>query len=418
MQTAFWPDTTLVPELDPWWDIYIPATLGEEARVRAAIASMTLPDGNMLAVASRAMEVLQRVIEARRLANRALQGDGVEVRALATFVMASGEEIARQRLWEEALPGHRADAGCDLAVLCLKRGNLEAAVEALQEGQKSCPLHLETRRWQRFLAEDPDPVATARRFGRGLRQPREACGRDITVLFPVRRSGWLSTERFRRRVMTGLGQGRWLGSGSALGQLQNIGVGECYFATPREYSSLKAAHVLVELEVLADQLLCLCEEERPVLEQAHMLVHQAAGLDQVASADAAGLVASAATQRPELKKLALESVQEQLQRCVRGRAPGGWEESVWQGWAAWLGESVAEARQLLGQLNLHPIAWQLAVDCLRVQGEAVDTLLEDALDHPVRAGLASTMAGGESLKIPPWPRLIRRNQPSSTSSGT
>ncbi|HND29716.1 MAG TPA: hypothetical protein PLA94_06940, partial [Myxococcota bacterium] len=250
----------LDPPLDPWWDLYLPATLGERDHVRVIIDSLGAVDSDLQAVAARALEVLGYTVEARRLAARAMRDRGDEALALATFLMPEGLQIAEARMQRLKLPGLQADAACDAAALELLRGQPDAALDRIDQAMTLCPDHRESARWSRFLTQE-EAVRVLRRYRRDVeRVARLSAGRDVVELVPSRATGWGSAERLRRRLLHGLpAHGA---RGSALRRLQQAGVMECWFALASQYGELSEGHGLVRLELLADELVVRVEEER------------------------------------------------------------------------------------------------------------------------------------------------------------
>lgn len=396
-------------DVDPWFDLYLPAILGESAQVRAALADLGDADGTVLAVAARALEVLGMALEARRYAHRAMEKGGDEALALTTFLGSDGDALTvlRMRLAKE--PGRRADAACDRAVLALRRGNTEVARRWVRLAQELCPDHCEAARWLRFLDETVSPTRTTRRYQRDHRVARATHGRDVAELFPERARGWLSVERLRRRVRN---DGMiWHSSACALGRLQNAGVREYYFALRQELVVLPAGHRLATLELLADRLVSLAEEGRDGVGTAEQLLEQARRMDDTARADAAALIAGLSLGQPSLAPCARQGVadMERISR-IRGVSPGGWPTHYWEAWLGWLDGSPRRARALL-EGALEPVPWLLAMHTLQRAGDlaAVSTALGRA---EMQAHLRSVTEGlrkGHPLGVPPMPRMQPRD---------
>ena len=194
---------SLPSELDPWWDLYLPASFGEVAGVLDLLEQIETfapkgREGDYFAVGARALAVLGQHREADRFARRAFHLGGAEADALATLVGEGAIAIAERRIAEGEVPGDRADAACDLAVLRLRAGDLAGAALAVARAVEECPDHAEAARWSRFLAESRDAVKLARLAPdpRRARRARTATQHDAVDLVPTRRTGWVSAVRF------------------------------------------------------------------------------------------------------------------------------------------------------------------------------------------------------------------------------
>ncbi len=408
--------------IDPWWDLYMPATFGEPAAVLDALeaAEATTPlggRGDFYAVAARAFQVLGRPVEAERLAEQALRLGGTEADALATFVCPDGIERATRRLRGGGRAGVRADGGCDLAALLVQLGQVDPARDAIEQALSICPGHAEASRWRRFLAE-PDVMAQVRlaREPRRARRSQGVC--DALDLLPTRRTGWLSPERYHRRVLGTQPQASWAPAGTALGRLQDAGVTVCFFALDHEYARVTPDHALVGLELDADALRARVEEGRDATEAAAAL-WQAATLDPEAQQDAAQLLVALATSDARLAPIGLEAATWlALHHPDRGL--------LWQGYLAWLSHvaglatAVARARDLAVIRPTDALAWKMALEVLRAEGHhdeaealARTARLEPALsavacallDEPVATPLRMVVSG---RLTPRWPRTLRR----------
>lgn len=381
----------LDPPLDPWWDLYLPATLGERDRVRAIIDSLGAVEADVLAVAARALEVLGYTVEARRLAARAMRDKGEEALALATFLMPEGLQIAEMRMRRLKSPGLQADAACDAAALELLRGQPDAALERIDQAMGLCPDHREAARWSRFLTRE-EAARLLRRYRRDVeRVARLPGGRDVVELVPVRATGWVSGERLRRRLLHGLPT--YGARESALRRLQQAGVVECLFALASQYAEMPEGHGLVALELLADELVARVEEERVIAALGEELLEEAAAVDAEAGEDALRLVLALCTRAPVLEEVGRAA----LRRRTRG----------WEGWRCWLDRDVVGARALLSG-TLGPLPWQLAVDTLRRggEGEEAEWYRRQGTELPLLAGVAEQLR--RRLVVVPVPRLAAR----------
>ncbi len=381
----------LDPPQDPWWDIYLPATLGERDRVRAMIDSLGEVEADVQAVAARALEVLGYTVEARRLAARAMRDRGEEALALATFLMPEGLQIAELRMQCLKSPGLQADAACDAAALELIRGQPEAALERIDQAMLLCPDHREAARWSRFLTRE-EAARLLRRYRRDVeRVARLPGGRDVVELVPTRATGWVSGERLRRRLLHGLPTHG--ARQSALRRLQQAGVVECWFALASQYAELPEGHGLVGLELLADELVARVEEERVQVDLGEELLMEAAAVDAEAADDALRLVLALCTRAPVLEGVGRAALRE------RGRG--------WEAWRCWLERDVPGARALLAA-TLGPLPWQLAVDSLRRggEGEEAECHRRTGSEQPLLAGVAEQLR--RRLVVVPVPRLVAR----------
>lgn len=385
--------------LDPWWDVYLPATLGERDLVLRLLQPMP-ENRDLLAIGARALEVLGMNIEARRFATRAIQKGGMEALSLATFMAPDGETIARLRMAAEHTPGRQADAACDRAILSLRRGNLQTALNCIKEAQSICPDHLETAHWWRFFEESTNPLEAFRRQRFSAKQVHVPEGHDMMELLPTRQTGWLSPERFHRRVL-GLPERNWHPMRSALGRLQNAGVRELYFALPSEYACKPADWGLVELELLADTLQSTLSETRDGRYCAEILLNYAKNLDAVAYADAIQMVLCLSTHAASLRPVG-------RLLCTQA-TPYGCDPVEWKAWTAWYLSSAALAQELLTH-TLSSTAWQLMVDTLRRTGHAnaAQKHIDVADGHP-RLGPAAQALRQGGVHLMPLPRLSARH---------
>ncbi len=359
------PSGTLVTRMEPltlqgcpqpWWDLYVPATCGDAARVRAtapAVVREALEEerGDVHAVAARAFLVLGDLRRAHRHAMAAQTLGGEEAAALATFLSDDGERWARVRQRVARSRGARADACCDAAALAWQRGNAAAAIAAVSRALEICSSHGEAGRWARVLAD----------VARG--QTMSAL--DRLALLPLRENGFVCPERFRRRVLGACGPQEPAPSGSGLRALQDAGVPDCHFALPEEHALLTAEHPLVTLEVRADRLRALVAEGRDAAREGARLFEAALALDEVATEDAGALIAALGTCSPSLVALAWKVAD----RAVRD----AWTDAVlWKAYRARHAarlhrDSRQEARSVLAERAACPLAVHLALEALAVQ---------------------------------------------------
>ena len=417
-------DRSLLPDLlpvDPWWDLYMPATFGEPGAVLDALeaAEAITPlgaRGDVYAVASRAFFVLGRPVEAERLSEQALRLGGAESDALATVTCPDGIERAMRRLRGGGRPGLRADAGCDLAALLVQLAQIEGASAAIDEALAACPGHAEAARWRRFLAtEDVPTQVRAARDPRRTRRP--PLSRDAVDLVPTRRTGWLSAERYQRRVLGSPSEAAWAPAGTALGRLQDAGVSTYFFALDHEYARVEPEHALAALELKADTLRALVDEGRDAAEAAGAF-WRAADLDPEARQDAAQLLVALGTADVRLAGIGLEAA-EWLAAHHPDRA------ALWEGYRAWLSHMLGlrvaaeRARTVLSTRPTLPVAWRMAIEVLRAEGHAheADVVARAARSEPALAGAARELLSEPSptpLRMvvsgrltPRWPRAQR-----------
>ncbi len=384
-----------IPPVDPWWDLYMPASFGEVDAVldalEAAEASVPLARrGDVYAIAARAFAVLGRFVESERLAEQAFKLGGAEAEALATFVAPDGFVRAARRVASGVRPGARADAACDLAALHLAAGDLLGARAAVAQAEELCPGHGETARWARFLGETPDvrDVVREARDPRRTRRQESGPAREAVELLPVRRTGWLSVERYHRRILGTPPESAWAPAGSALGRLQDAGVGTYFFALDVEYARTPGDHPLVGLELAADALRARVEEGRDAAEAAARFWDAVCATDTEAQADGAQMLAGLGTAAADIAPTALAALEWlATQRPDRG--------SLWEGYRAWLEHvsgrgGVARARTLAAARPADPVAWRMAIETLRAAGAAEEAtrLVRAARSEPALCGMA------------------------------
>jgi hypothetical protein len=385
--------------MDPWWDIFLPATFGETACALDAIDNIdhAAPPGRrgaFLAVSARTLELLGRPAEAARMAERAFTIGGDEADALATFVRPSGEATALRRMAEAEDPGDRADAACDLALLRLRRGDGPGASEAIARAEAACADHAEAARWRRFLRDASDPVALVRAASdpRRARRARTPAARDAVELSALRRNGWMSPERVRRRVLGAPGPfGRGL-PGGARDRLRQAGLAGFHFALETEYDEFEADHPLVGLEAVADALRSHVQEGRDGAGLARRLWDEACAFDDTAAEDAAHLLVALATQDRRLVPLGW-SVADRM-----ARAPGRADARLWRAYRGWLGACLGrsdasdDAWAVLARPCPDRSAWTLAVATLRASGfeRDAEAAVRVAMGDPILRDVATS----------------------------
>jgi len=387
-----------IPAVDPWWDLYMPAVFGDDDLVldafEAAEATTPLDErGDLYAIGARAFAVIGRGLESDRLAAQAFRFGGHEAEALATVLCPDGAARAERRMARAPRLGLRADAACDLAALRLEAGDVPGARAAIAEAARVCPGHAEAARWLRFFGDTPLPLDAVRRSRSSRRKQREAGGavRDAADLLPVRRTGWLSAERYRRRVVGSPPLAAWAPAGTALGLLQDVGVGATFFALDMEYARLPAADPYVALELAADTLRACVDEGRDVVVPARALWTAACTFDDAARDDAAQLLAGLGTHDVRLVPVALEAV-----RWLAEHHPA--RATLWEGYRVVLlhlgGTPDLEGARALAQVRPgDALSWRMALEVIRAHGVAgeADACARAARSEPALATLAKQL---------------------------
>jgi len=224
-------------DLEPWWDVWLPARYHERRAAGDGIATLLAHDssGDALAIAARATAALGMRRAALVLAADALDRGGNEAEFLAIHTDARGEYWAGRRIAGEQRNGRRADAACDLAARLVNARRPDDAMRAIERALEIQPDHGEARTWRRRTHDT-----------RGRARIRHAS-------MPLPEHGWISDVRMRRRVL-GLAHPDWAPPHRALGRLQDMGIHERWFASEAELAVLPVVHPWVALEVAADEL--------------------------------------------------------------------------------------------------------------------------------------------------------------------
>ncbi len=270
--------------IDPWWDLYMPASFGERASVEHAVDHLP-DDAAVQAVAVRTLMLLGRLREATVRWRRIRDAPEVEVAALAVVLEPAPDRWLARLAHLGASPGRVVDALCDRAARALVEGERAAAEAAVRRGVEAPMDHAEAGHWARFLADAPDPVGIYRRAVAGRSGPGDPVA-DVGPLVIRASNGWLSGERLMRRFF-----GAPVATppaGSALAALAERGVPGGQFADLAVLARLPATDRLVELEALADLVASVSGEGRDATGLAlrlHRVAH-AAGPGQERDADA------------------------------------------------------------------------------------------------------------------------------------
>lgn len=389
--------TPAFPVSEPWWDVYVPALLGEqEASILALhrLETETPPSrlGDVLAIGARAHAALGRPRDAARYADRAYSAGGPEADALATLLRPHGDATIDRRITTHSRAGARADAACDRVLLRVKDGDVPAARRAVEEAFSLCPDHVEATRWRRVLASDDPCVAVRRAVVDGRSARRDPASREAIELVPVRATGWLSSDRFHRRVLGGPGPAPLAPPTCALGRLQDVGATGGFFALDHEYRVLGPRDPLVALELCAEHLCIEVSVRHDPLATAETLWRRAAELDRVAVHDAAQLLVAQATHDRRLAPLGLEAAEVLLR--------AGGTEALWRGYRAWLRHSAGvegaleDARDVVAAPQGDAAGWSLAVQTLRFAGrpEEAEAAIGRARREPALARAARELA--------------------------
>lgn len=348
---------------DPWLDIYLPALLGEAAVARGALAAADAagPPTDLLdTVAVRALAALGDAEAAAARARRAFARGGPEAAALAIWLGPRRRARAEARLAVVREPGLAADAACDLAALCLEEGDEDGARRAVRAARGGCAGHLEAARWARFFADCPVPV----RAWRGLGPVPAAVRGDVTALRPRPARGWVAPERLRRRVLL-LPPGGLPPPATAQAALRHAGAEGGRVVPRAELAERRASDPGVALELVAETLLALVDEGRDGAGAARRLVThaEAAGVIEAACE----VIVAAASRDDRLAEAGAGA-------AVRLRQARREERTRWAAWEALFLRSlhpcraVRLARRVLEDPAADALAWQVALDALRLCG--------------------------------------------------
>lgn len=296
------PDSRL-PVSAAWSRLLAPALAGD-AQAALSVITQDRPPGDWQVVAARALWALGHDEAAAATLERAPAGPTRD--ALACVALARPGAALVRRL-HAPRASTRADAACDLAWRALRDGKQRHAREAIAIALGAGPHHAEARRWDRFLSQARDPVGAVRRASED-RPPCSRADRDARALCPTRRGGWLSPERWWRRVEAGTWT-RPAHPASALGRLQRDGVVSRVLATEADYGRLPAPHRLVDAERALDAARALEREGRdpsPAAEEAWAL---AARVDATAVADCSAALVALSVRAPSAATVGLAAAE-------------------------------------------------------------------------------------------------------------
>lgn len=371
---------------DPWWNIFLPAMMGEHRFVHQAVERVLAdpPDSDALVVSARALFVCGDRLRAGRLAAEGIRLGGVEAARLAILYAAGGRERAPELALSTSRRGLRAETWCDVAARALLDDDPRAASEAIALALECLPEHAEARRWGRFLADAPDPAwlltAAARSASaRGDTPPR----RDAAALVACERNGFVSAERWQRRYCS---EGFDTVRGSALHRLREAGLPRARLCSDGELARAAASDSRVDLELRADDAVSLVGEGRPARSVVRGLLADARRFGPEPLAGAARVCANLAARDAALVPDTLDTLERLLPH----------DPARWTPWVALLGRtsrperSIRFARSLLGDPRTPADAFLLAHDALRLCGEP-DEARAFAVNAEGRPGLANAV---------------------------
>lgn len=378
------------PLPDPWTLLLEPASAGDRIGVQAAYARLLeaqppVSRPVLLTALARALAALGLLHEARCALDRALALDSPYARVAARIALPDPQAAPT------ALPGDAADRLCDQAAAAVD-GDPGTTREQVESALALVPCHAESLRWLRHLAA---PTPAGRR-----------------ALCPHARWGWLSPERWHRRVAAGV----WLRdarAGSGLALLRARGVTSRVLGTDDDHEATPAGHPLTTAETALDLALSLDREGSPAGEAALRAWHCASSTDPVAQHDAAGALVALGVRNEDAAGTALLATQ-----FLQATEPG---VSLWWAYEARLLATIEEAgdaqrlaTRLLREGIADPVAFVLCIEALRQSGApraarnlAIRCLRREALQATARVLLHDWNRC--SLLVPQVsPRLVSR----------
>lgn len=369
--------------LDPWWDVFFPARMGERAHAEAAIDELlaAAPDGDTLAICARALFTTGEGFRAERLAIRALHAGGHEAERLAVVHRVDGRDRVAGVLSRTRRPGIRAEVWCDLASRCLLEGDVPAARAAIDAAAQTLPDHLETRRWQRFLQEAVQPQACFQQATRRAPPVDAAALRDAFALVGHRKNGFMAAERWDRRHQV---DATFAPRGSAWERLCEAGLGRALIFPERELAGLPAADPAAVLELLVSETRSLVSEGRTAAASVRAVLGEVRRFDPQVQAAGVRACAELAMLDPVLVPQVLDAVERLLPH----------DPAAWMGWVALLGwdarpdRSTRYARTLLADPGTRPDAFLLAHQALCRCGH-----IEEARRYAERAATLPGLRG-------------------------
>ncbi len=377
---------------DPWWNIFLPAMMGEHRFVQQAVERLLddTPDSDTLVVSARALFACGDRVRAGRLAAEGIRLGGVEADRLAILYAAGGRERAPGLALSTPRRGLRAETWCDLAARALLDDDARAASEAITLALESLPEHAEARRWGRFLADAPDPASMFAAASRAPMAPGDTPPwRDACALVACERNGFVSAERWQRRYCS---EGFDTVRGSALHRLREAGLARPRLCTDRELARAASSDSRAELELRADDAVSLVAEGRQARSSVRVLLAEARRFGPDTLAATARACANLAARDPALVPDTLDTLERLLPH----------DPARWTPWVALLGRtsrpdrSIRFARALLSDPRTPADAFLLAHDALRLCGEpdearafAVNAKGRPGLTRAVRHAIAA-----------------------------
>ena len=350
--------------IDPWWNIYLPARMGEHEVALTAIGlvlgSADAEDGDVLAVVARALYAC-RDPRAEGLARRAFQHGGEEALRLSVFVSASGARAPEA--FNRLSAATAADVLCDRASRALLDGDGQLAKDWINAALTRFPEHAEARRWGRFLKDASDlPACVRYASARRTRRPAAAvtAAGDAVALLALPCNGFVAPERWERRHSA---LAFVVVRGSALERLHAAGVAP-RLLTPRVLARLDARSPSADLELGLDEAVSLVQEGRPARAVMRGVLEDAARFSAPVLSSATAICAGLALRDASLIPVVLPVV-EGLLRADPWR---------WQPWIAAIGctvdpvRSARVARSLLADPKAGADAVRLACHALSVCG--------------------------------------------------
>ncbi len=274
----------------PWRAILAEAIVGSKSKALNNLELLAqCPPGeeppDMLLVAARTMAALGAGSMCRNMIPQASRVPTASSLGLAALLHPEGTAQAEKLLLERGPFRDRGDLACDLAARHLVEGRVRDASETVRLGLLISMDHMELGRWRRFLASsprelvaraapmqyqaeeptpemfiDPSTALKSREGGKHVRKTRLGIA-DIVQLIPCERTGWMSRERIRRKLLTGA-LDRPAPPGSALAFLQETGVSSFRFQRQEYYGSTEPGDEFVKMEIIAERLCNLVCETR------------------------------------------------------------------------------------------------------------------------------------------------------------
>ncbi len=183
------------PAPDPWQRVLTPALRGQRRAFFAAVDALEAEDArhpSLAELTARGLFALGLERAALQSLDLALTGGLPSAFSLAALALPEPEATARLGGWlQELPPAAQADLRCDLAARALLRSDLAGAQAQIDAALCTSPQHAETRRWHRLITD-----------ARGRACPRTDA-RERGALLPRAAGGWISEERWLRRITGG-----------------------------------------------------------------------------------------------------------------------------------------------------------------------------------------------------------------------